>query len=116
MISLLNDFAIFQHQNLIWVSEDFQAMNDHDNGLLRVDFRMACWKCCSFSGSTLMVASSRMIKGASLSMDRTRKMIQTGKYSILDISLFVGYSNPGHFSAAFKKFYRHLPSYSLPKA
>ncbi len=49
-------------------------------------------------------------------MARAREMIETGKYSILSISLFVGYSNPGHFSAAFKKIYGHLPSYYLPRS
>ncbi len=48
-------------------------------------------------------------------MAQAREMITTGKYSILSISLFVGYSNPSYFSAAFKKFYGHLPSYYLPK-
>ncbi len=43
------------------------------------------------------------------------EMIETGRYSILDTALFVGYSNPSYFSAAFKKFYGHLPSYYLPK-
>ncbi|PID75077.1 MAG: hypothetical protein CSB23_05395 [Deltaproteobacteria bacterium] len=48
-------------------------------------------------------------------MARAREMIKTGKYSILETALFVGYSNPSYFSAAFKNFYGHLPSYYLPK-
>ncbi len=49
-------------------------------------------------------------------MKKALELIEAGKYSILDTALFVGYSNPSHFSAAFKKFYGHLPSYYLPRA
>ncbi len=48
-------------------------------------------------------------------MTKALEFIETGRYSILETALFVGYSNPSHFSAAFKKFYGHLPSYYLPK-
>ncbi|PID77772.1 MAG: hypothetical protein CSB21_03500 [Deltaproteobacteria bacterium] len=50
-----------------------------------------------------------------LRMTKALEIIETGRYSILDTAIFVGYSNPGHFSAAFKKFYGHLPSYYLPR-
>ncbi len=49
-------------------------------------------------------------------MKRALDFIETGRYSILQIALFVGYSNPSHFSAAFKKFYGQLPSYYLPRS
>ncbi len=48
-------------------------------------------------------------------MKKALEVIETGRYSILQTALFVGYSNPSHFSAAFKKFYGHLPSYYLPR-
>ncbi|PIE68619.1 MAG: hypothetical protein CSA21_06405 [Deltaproteobacteria bacterium] len=48
-------------------------------------------------------------------MKKALEMIETGRYSILKTALFVGYSNPGHFSTAFKKFYGQLPSYYLPR-
>ncbi len=48
-------------------------------------------------------------------MTRALEMIETGRHSILKTSLFVGYSNPGHFTTAFKKFYGRLPSYYLPR-
>ncbi len=51
-----------------------------------------------------------------LRMTKALEMIETGRYSVLDTALFVGYSNPGHFSAAFKKFNGHLPSYYLPRS
>ncbi len=46
-----------------------------------------------------------------LRMIKARELIETGRYSVLQAALYVGYSNPGHFSAVFKKFYGHLPSY-----
>lgn len=46
-----------------------------------------------------------------LRMERARKLIESGQYSILQVSLFVGYSNPSHFSNAFKRFYGRLPSF-----
>ncbi len=49
-------------------------------------------------------------------MKKALEVIETGQYSILKTALFVGYSNPSHFSAAFKKFYGHLPSYYLPRS
>ncbi len=44
-------------------------------------------------------------------MEKAMELIESGKYSILEIALFVGYSNPSHFAAVFKKFYGHTPSY-----
>ncbi|PIE63563.1 MAG: hypothetical protein CSA26_12390 [Desulfobacterales bacterium] len=49
-------------------------------------------------------------------MAKALELIETGQYSILATAVFVGYSNPSHFSAAFKKFYGHLPSYYLPRS
>ncbi|PIE56082.1 MAG: hypothetical protein CSA34_05925 [Desulfobulbus propionicus] len=49
-------------------------------------------------------------------MTKALELIETGRYSILTTAVFVGYSNPSHFSAAFKKFYGHLPSYYLPRS
>ncbi len=48
-------------------------------------------------------------------MKKAMEMIETGRYSILKTALFVGYSNPSHFSTAFKKFYGHLPSHYVPR-
>lgn len=48
-------------------------------------------------------------------MTKALELIETGRYSILKTALFVGYTNPGHFSTAFKKFYGHLPSYYLSR-
>ncbi len=44
-------------------------------------------------------------------MEKARKLIESGIYSILQVSLFVGYSNPSHFSNAFKRYYGRLPSF-----
>ncbi|PIE72726.1 MAG: hypothetical protein CSA20_06600 [Deltaproteobacteria bacterium] len=49
-------------------------------------------------------------------MTKALELIETGQYSVLTTAVFVGYSNPSHFSAAFKKFYGHLPSYYLPRS
>ena len=50
------------------------AASDHLHGVMivlpRVSSEMACWMRCSFSGSTLAVASSRMIMDASLRIAR----------------------------------------------
>ncbi|PIE70402.1 MAG: hypothetical protein CSA22_08075 [Deltaproteobacteria bacterium] len=48
-------------------------------------------------------------------MKKALEMIESGRYSILKTALFVGYSNPSHFSTAFKKCHGHLPSYYLPR-
>ncbi len=44
-------------------------------------------------------------------MEKALELIEAGKYSMLEIALFVGYANPSHFTAVFKKFYGHAPSY-----
>ncbi len=44
-------------------------------------------------------------------MEKALELIESGKYSILETALFVGYANPSHFASVFKKFYGHLPSY-----
>ncbi len=45
-----------------------------------------------------------------LRMSNALKLLETGKYSIMEIALATGYANPSHFSAAFKKFYGETPS------
>ncbi len=44
-------------------------------------------------------------------MEKAMELIESGKYSMLEIALFVGYANPSHFAAVFKKKYGHAPSY-----
>ncbi len=44
-------------------------------------------------------------------MEKAMELIESGKYSIMEIALFVGYTNPSHFAAVFKKFYGNVPSY-----
>lgn len=43
-------------------------------------------------------------------MARALECIESGN-TILETALYVGYSNPSHFTSAFKKFYGHTPSY-----
>ncbi len=50
-----------------------------------------------------------------LRMAKAKELIESGGYSVLDAAVFVGYSNPGHFSMAFKKIYGHSPSYYAPR-
>ncbi len=45
-----------------------------------------------------------------LRMSKALELLETGKHSVMDIALAVGYTNPSHFSAAFKKFYGKVPS------
>lgn len=45
-----------------------------------------------------------------LRMEKALALIESGGCSILEAALSVGYANPSHFSAAFKKFYGCLPS------
>ncbi len=45
-----------------------------------------------------------------LRMSRALELLETGRHSVMDIALAVGYTNPSHFSAAFKKFYGKVPS------
>ncbi len=44
-------------------------------------------------------------------MAKALELIESGEFTILETALSVGYSNPSHFTAAFKKFYGHVPSY-----
>ncbi|HVI44179.1 MAG TPA: AraC family transcriptional regulator [Chitinophaga sp.] len=43
-------------------------------------------------------------------MEKARLMLLEGRQSIADISFVVGYKNPQHFTAAFKKHFGYLPS------
>ncbi len=45
-----------------------------------------------------------------LRMNSALELLETGKYSIMEIALAIGYTNPSHFSATFKKFYGKSPS------
>lgn len=51
-----------------------------------------------------------------LRMEHALELIESGRCSILQAALSVGYSNPSHFSAAFKRFHGRLPSRYMPKA
>lgn len=50
-----------------------------------------------------------------LRMKKAQELLESGKYSVLDTAIFVGYSNLGHFSMAFKKMYGYSPSTFLPR-
>ena len=57
----LGDTAILHHQNLIRVLDGSQPVGDGSRMVFPfVKADRACWIRCSFSGSTLAVASSRM--------------------------------------------------------
>lgn len=45
-----------------------------------------------------------------LRMQHARDLIESGNHTIGQVALFVGYSNPGHFGAAFRKVFGILPS------
>ncbi len=51
-----------------------------------------------------------------LRMENALELIESGRCSILQAALSVGYSNPSHFSAAFKRFHGRLPSHYMSKA
>jgi AraC-like DNA-binding protein len=50
-----------------------------------------------------------------LRMENALELIESGECSILQVALSVGYSNPSHFSAAFKRFHGRLPSSYLAR-
>ncbi|KAB1441360.1 helix-turn-helix domain-containing protein [Pseudodesulfovibrio senegalensis] len=50
-----------------------------------------------------------------LRMENALSLIESGRCSILQAATFVGYSNPSHFSEAFKRFYGRLPSACIPR-
>lgn len=50
-----------------------------------------------------------------LRMEKALDLIESRKYSVLQTALSVGYSNPSHFSQAFKQFHGRLPSYYTTK-
>ena len=43
-------------------------------------------------------------------MERALALIESNRCSVLQAATFVGYSNPSHFSRAFKRFHGYLPS------
>lgn len=43
-------------------------------------------------------------------MEKARQQLLEGQSSVADISFMVGYKNPQHFTAAFKKYFGYLPS------
>ncbi|MEF2230783.1 MAG: AraC family transcriptional regulator [Pseudodesulfovibrio sp.] len=43
-------------------------------------------------------------------MEKALSLIESSRCSVLQAALFVGYSNPSHFSRAFKRFHGYLPS------
>ena len=43
-------------------------------------------------------------------MERARVLIETQGFGVHEAALQVGYSNPSHFSKAFRKYFGHLPS------
>lgn len=50
-----------------------------------------------------------------LRMEKALDFIENNRGTIMQTALFVGYSNPSHFSAAFKKYYGRSPSCFLSK-
>ena len=51
-----------------------------------------------------------------LRMEKALELIESGSFSVLQTAMFVGYSNPSHFSRAFKRFHGRLPSSCLSRA
>ncbi len=45
-----------------------------------------------------------------LRMRRALELLESGRHTVTEIAVAVGYTNPSHFSAAFKKFYGEVPS------
>ncbi len=45
-----------------------------------------------------------------LRMGRALELLETGRHTVMEVAIAVGYTNPSHFSAAFKKFYGETPS------
>ncbi len=50
-----------------------------------------------------------------LRMEKALEFIESGQFSILQVALYVGYSNPSHFSEAFKRYHGRLPSFYTRK-
>lgn len=51
-----------------------------------------------------------------LRMEQALGLIESGRCSVLQAATFVGYSNPSHFSKAFKRFHGRLPSAYLTRS
>ena len=51
-----------------------------------------------------------------LRMEQALGLIESGRCSVLQAATFVGYSNPSHFSKAFKRFHGRLPSAYLARS
>ncbi len=45
-----------------------------------------------------------------LRMSRALELLETGRHTVMEVAIAVGYTNPSHFSAAFRKFYGKAPS------
>ncbi len=58
--------------------------------------------------NTFNTAIYRYVTG--LKMEQAKEILQDGNKSITEVSQLMGYKNPQHFTAAFKKFYGTLPS------
>lgn len=51
-----------------------------------------------------------------LRMEKALGLIESGRCSVMQAAAFVGYSNPSHFSRAFKRFHGRLPSSYLVRS
>ncbi len=51
-----------------------------------------------------------------LRMGKAQELLETGRHTVTEVAFAVGYTNPSHFSAAFKKFYGETPSRYLSRA
>lgn len=66
MSSALNHPTVVHNKDLVRLLDRCQTMCDRHDRLAFVSSEIAAWIRCSFSGSTLAVASSSMMIGASL--------------------------------------------------
>ena len=74
MSAALDDMSVVQYKDLIGVADGFQTVGNHDDGLVMGQCSIARCNSSSFSGSTLLVASSKMMIGASFSMARAMEI------------------------------------------
>ncbi len=66
-----------------------------------------CYLKKSFRGRTGMSIGQYIRE---LRMGKALELLETGRHTVTEIAVAVGYTNPSHFSAAFKKFYGRTPS------
>ena len=59
MSAALDDMSVVQYKDLIGVADGFQTVGNHDDGLVMGQCSIARCNSSSFSGSTLLVASSK---------------------------------------------------------